>query len=162
MTDTTLTASSIITNPLTWARPARAVVERFGAPVLNLAIRVWMAQVFFSSGLTKIRDWESTLFLFEFEYAVPILPHSLTASLATVFELGMPVLLVAGLFTRFAALPLIAMTLVIQFVLGAANPAYDNVLHFYWLFLLIILVIRGPGALSADHWIAKWIERRAA
>ena len=131
-------------------------------PVLDLALRLWMARVFFSSGLTKIRDWESTLFLFEYEYAVPVLPYSLTATLATAFELVMPVLLVVGFLTRLSALPLIGMTLVIQFVLGAANPAYDNVLHFYWLFLLATIVVRGPGLISADHFVGKWFAHRCA
>ncbi len=129
-------------------------LERYGAPILDVAVRLWIARVFLLSGLTKIKDWESTLFLFEYEYAVPVLPFELTAFLATAFELGAPVLLVFGLMTRLAALPLLAMTLVIQFALGAANPAYDNMQHFYWMFLLAALILRGAGPLSVDRLLA--------
>ena len=69
----------------------------------------------------------------------------------------MPVFLVLGLASRLAALPLIGMTLVIQFVL-AADPAYDNVEHFYWLFLLGMIVIRGPGVLSLDYLIKRKVS----
>ena len=131
------------------------VLEHYGAPILDLAGRLWIARVFFLSGLTKIKDWEGTLFLFEYEYAVPVLPFELTAFLATAFELGAPVLLVLGLTTRLAALPLLVMTLVIQFVLGAANPAYDNIQHVYWMFLLAALILRGAGPLSVDRLLAR-------
>ena len=67
----------------------------------------------------------------------------------------MPVLLVIGLATRFAAVPLLAMALVIQFVLGASNPAYDHITHYYWMILLTVIIIRGPGPLSIDHLIGR-------
>jgi len=134
------------------------LIEAWAAPVLQLAIRLWIARVFFNSGLTKIQDWDATLFLFQEEYRVPLLPTSVAALMGTTFELAMPVLLVVGLATRLAALPLIGMSLVIQFVLGATNPAYDNVEHFYWLFLLLVIAIRGPGPLSVDHLLSRWIS----
>ena len=126
------------------------LIERFATPVLDLAIRLWMARVFFNSGLVKIRDWESTIYLFQEEYRVPVLPPEVAALIGTTFELGMPIFLTLGLFARAAALPLIGMSLVIQFVLGGRSPDYDNVEHFYWLFLLAVIVIRGPGLLSVD------------
>jgi putative oxidoreductase len=135
-------------------------IETWGAPILQLAIRLWIARVFFNSGLTKIQDWDATLFLFQEEYRVPLLPTSVAALMGTTFELAMPVLLVVGLATRLAALPLIGMSLVIQFVLGASNPTYDNTEHFYWLFLLLVIAIRGPGALSLDHLLSRWIGSR--
>ncbi|MGP1396410.1 MAG: DoxX family protein [Inquilinaceae bacterium] len=130
-------------------------IETWLAPILLLAMRVWIARVFFNSGLTKLDSWENTKFLFQYEYAVPILPFEVTAVLATMFELGMPVLLVLGLLSRLAVLPLLAMSLVIQFVLGAANPAYDNVEHFYWMFLLGAIFVFGPGRISVDHLISR-------
>ncbi len=132
---------------------ARALAHKWIEPVLALGLRLWMAQVFFSSGLTKIASWENTVFLFEFEYQVPVLPPVLAAGFATAFELAMPVLLVAGFTTRLAALPLLAMALVIQFALGAANPAFDNIAHYYWMILLIVIAVRGPGPLSLDHFV---------
>lgn len=144
----------------TTVRRAVGLIEAWAAPVLQLAIRLWIARVFFNSGLTKIQDWDATLFLFQEEYRVPLLPTSVAALMGTTFELAMPVLLVVGLATRLAALPLIGMSLVIQFVLGATNPAYDNVEHFYWLFLLLAIAIRGPGAISLDHLLSRWIDSR--
>jgi putative oxidoreductase len=140
-------------------RRATALLEFWAAPVLQFAIRLWIARVFFLSGLTKIADWNATLFLFQEEYKVPLLPVPVAALLGTTFELGMPVLLVAGLATRCAALPLLGMSLVIQFVLGAGNPDYDNTEHYYWMFLLLVIVIRGPGPLSLDHLLSRWIGR---
>ena len=131
------------------------VLGTWGGPVIDLVVRLWMAQVFFISGLQKIGDWPATLFLFEHEYRVPILPHGLAAVLGTGFELAMPVLLVLGLFTRLAALPLLVMALVIQFVLGAASPDYDDAEHFFWMILLALIIVKGPGPISLDHWLGK-------
>ncbi|MCW5626330.1 MAG: DoxX family protein, partial [Burkholderiales bacterium] len=74
-----------------------------GASVLDLGIRLYVAQVFFLAGLTKIRDWETTLFLFEDEYHVPLLSPPIAAALGTFGELVFPVLLAVGLGSRFAA-----------------------------------------------------------
>ncbi|MBM3516364.1 MAG: DoxX family protein [Alphaproteobacteria bacterium] len=142
-------------DPINLVRGAIAALETWVAPLVDLAVRLWIARVFFNSGLAKIDDWNSTIFLFELEYQVPILPPAAAATLATIIELGMPVLLILGLFARLAALPLLGMALVIQFVLGASNPAYDHVEHFYWMLLLLIIIVRGAGALSLDRLLAR-------
>ena len=128
-------------------------LDRYIGPLLDLAVRLWIADVFFQSGRTKLADWAITVSLFEDDYKVPLLPPEVAAVFGTTFELGMPVFLTLGLASRLAALPLIAMTCVIQFVLGGANPDYDSVEHFYWLFLLGMIVIKGPGPISLDHLI---------
>jgi putative oxidoreductase len=128
-------------------------------PLFDLFIRLWIAKVFFWSGLTKLDDWNSTLFLFEAEYQVPILPVPVAAFLGTTFELVCPILLAVGLASRLAALPLLAMALVIQFVLGAANPAFYHVQHYYWMILLVAIVLRGAGPISLDHAIGKRLAR---
>jgi putative oxidoreductase len=116
--------------------------------VLFLA-RLWLAKVFFMAGLTKIDSWESTLLLFEHEYAVPFLPVAFAAFSATFFELVVPPLLVLGLFTRFAAIPLLVMTAVIEFT-------YNSYLeHTYWALLFGILITYGAGRLSLDHLVAQ-------
>lgn len=134
-------------------------LNAWGAPLLQLAMRLWIARVFFNSGLTKIQDWDTTVLLFESEYQVPLLPPEIAALLGTTFELAMPVLLVMGLMSRLAALPLLGMSLVIQFALGAVNPTYDSVEHFYWMFLLLAIVVHGPGRLSLDHMIRNRLAR---
>jgi len=126
-------------------------LERLALPVFTLAVRVWVSLIFFRSGLQKMADWDATLFLFQEEYNLPILEPKLAAILATAFELGMPVMLVLGLAARISALPLLAITFVIQFVLASSNSTYLNVEHYYWIFLLSFIVIYGPGKLSMDY-----------
>ena len=123
--------------------------------VLDLAIRVYMADVFFRSGLAKIRNWDGTRYLFENEYRVPLLPPELAAWLGTFAELFFPPLLVLGLAARFAALSLSVVNIVavVAFwrVLGENEAARMS--HFYWGLLLLVTLCHGPGKLSLDHWI---------
>lgn len=122
--------------------------EWLQAPLL-FAIRITIARVFFYSGLTKIESWDSTLALFEYEYQVPVIPVELAATLATTAEIACPVLLVLGLGTRFAAIPLLAITAVIQFTY------LESIEHAYWALLLLTIISFGPKAWSLDHWIKK-------
>ncbi|MEK9968118.1 MAG: DoxX family membrane protein, partial [Ferrovibrio sp.] len=118
--------------------------NRFAAAPYLLFIRLWMAEIFWNSGLTKIASWDTTVLLFAEEYKVPLLPPELAAVLGTATELSMPVLLALGLCTRVAALPLMAMTLVIQFTY------LDKAEHWLWLLSLAVLATRGGGFLSLD------------
>ncbi len=122
----------------------------FVQSVALLAARIWVAKVFFYSGLTKIKTWDSTLTLFEYEYAVPVLPTEVAAYMATAGELILPVLLVFGLFTPVAALGLFIMTLVIEFLVYPGTTE-----HYYWMLLLGILMTHGSGKLGLDHFIKK-------
>jgi putative oxidoreductase len=117
--------------------------------VVLIFVRFWMAKVFFMAGLTKIDNWESTLSLFEYEYAVPFLSVAVAALSATIFELTMPVLIILGLFTRLAALPLLVMTAVIEFTYGSFPE------HAYWALLLGVLMTFGAGKFSIDQYFMK-------
>ena len=75
----------------------------YTTPVILLAMRLLVAEAFFRAGQTKIANWGSTLYLFEEEYSVPLLPYELAAYLATATELIIPVLLVFGFLARPAA-----------------------------------------------------------
>jgi putative oxidoreductase len=124
------------------------------APGVDLAVRFYIAWVFFKSGLLKIQSWESTLALFEYEYAVPLLPPHLAAVFGTAAELGLPVLLALGLAGRFAALALF----VFNIVAVISYPDLSDVgrqHHFYWGALLAMLAVHGPGLLSADGWLTR-------
>ena len=125
-----------------------AGLDRFGDVVL-LAVRGMMAKVFFLSGLTKIEDWSNTLFLFTEEYHVPLIPPSLAAAMSTAVELSCPVLLVLGLGTRLATLPMLAMTAVIEFTY------LDHTDHYFWALLLGVLLCFGPGRLSIDYVVRR-------
>lgn len=123
------------------------------SPAVDLAIRLYIAWVFFKSGLLKIQSWESTLALFEYEFAVPLLSPAVAAYLGTAAELGLPVLLALGLAGRFAALALFAFNVIAVI----SYPDLSDVgrqHHLYWGMLLAMLAVHGPGRLSADGWLA--------
>jgi putative oxidoreductase len=125
---------------------------QFLAPLLDLGIRLYIANVFFKSGLTKIANWNSTLALFENEYAVPLLPSNVAAYLGTAVELGIPVLLLLGLGTRFAAIVLFVFNIVALTSYPDLSEA-GREQHMLWGLLMLVTVFHGPGKLSLDHWI---------
>jgi putative oxidoreductase len=136
------------------ARRAIAALESL-QPLALLAARLYVAQVFFLSGLTKIRDWDTTLALFADEYHVPLLPTELAAVLGTGGELVLPVLLALGLFGRFAALGLFIVNAVAVLSLADIAPAALQQ-HQFWGSLLVGLILWGPGRWSLD---AHFVER---
>ena len=121
----------------------------YSQPVVLLAARFYVAWVFFASGLTKINDWETTLLLFEYEYAVPLLSPVVAAWLGTVGELLFPVLLALGLLSRFSAIALSIVNIVAVISLSEIAPAAYN-LHLIWGGLLAAVICFGPGKLSTD------------
>lgn len=123
-------------------------------PLAQLAARLYVAKVFFWSGLTKLRDWETTVALFTDEYKVPLLSPELAALLGTFGELAFPVLLVLGLAGRFAALGLFVVNAVAVISLQEIpEPALMQ--HLFWGSLLIGLLLWGPGRWSLDHLLFK-------
>jgi putative oxidoreductase len=119
--------------------------------LLALPLRFAVATVFWDSGTTKLANWDATLQLFEDEYKVPLLPPDIAAHVGASIELTTPVLLVLGLLTRPAALVLLGMTTVIEvFVYPQAWPT-----HIQWAAMLLVLLCRGGGALSVDHWLRR-------
>ena len=130
-----------------------AWVERL-IPILDIALRIWVARVFFLSGLTKIQTWDSTLMLFEYEYAVPVIPFELAAYMATAGELILPVLIVLGLFTRFGLAGLFVLNLVAAISYPDISPAGIQQ-HTMWGLMMIVLVVHGPKLFSVDRWLDK-------
>lgn len=119
-------------------------------PVALLAARFYVAWAFFASGLTKLRDWESTLMLFEYEYQVPVLPFELAAYLGTAAEIVLPLLLIAGLTSRFSALGLFFVNIVAVISLEEIAPvAYAE--HVLWGVLLALVVIFNGGRFALDR-----------
>jgi putative oxidoreductase len=126
-------------------------LERVPFGLCQLLFRLAVAGVFFRAGLAKFTSWEPTVALFRDEYRVPVLSPEIAAALATTFELGCSVLLVVGLATRPATLPLLGMIAVIQlFVYPSAWPE-----HLTWASILLCLLTRGAGPLALDHLIAR-------
>jgi len=124
------------------------------APLGNLALRLWVANVFFKSGLTKIKSWDSTMYLFEYEYAVPLLPPETAAMLGAAAELALPVLLVLGLAGRFGAIALFLFNIIAVISYPDLNAAGIRD-HQVWGVMLLIPMLMGPGKLSIDHFINK-------
>lgn len=127
-------------------------------PAAALAARLYVGQAFFLSGLTKIRDWDTTLALFMDEYKVPLLPPVLAAVMGTAGELLLPVLLVLGLGGRFAALGLFVVNVVAVASLQEIAPAALQQ-HVFWGALLAGLAIYGPGAWSLERLLWARITR---
>ncbi len=142
------------------ARPVVTVLNKsirgLGAmtPLLDLGLRLWVARVFWNSGMTKIQSWDTTLMLFEYEYAVPVIPFELAAYLATAGELIAPVLLVFGLGARFGALALFVLNYVAMISYPDINPAGVKD-HLLWGTMLAVTFFHGPGKLSIDHLIKR-------
>lgn len=154
-----MTAHASVPAALGWqARVAslRAGLERFPLAILQFLFRISIAAVFWNSGLTKIASWQTTVALFRDEYKVPILPPELAAVLGASVELTCPVLLVLGLATRLATLPMLGMT----FVIEAFVYPEDWIEHLIWASLLLFILTRGPGPIALDRWLAPIVLGR--
>lgn len=138
--------------------------------IIVLVSRLAVASVFWRSVQTKISGWEmfdqsfqfynlssSTFLLFRYEYDLPLLPYRIAAYAGTFAEFFLPILLLLGLATRFAALGLLAVTAVIQFlVFPNAWPT-----HILWFAPLIYILKEGGGTLSLDYLLNKSTAPRA-
>lgn len=148
--------------------PARLVLRADRAvqalqPLQSLALlaaRAYVASVFFRSGLTKLRDWDTTLALFQDEYHVPLLDPAVAAVAGTAGELLLPVLLVLGLGARCAAAGLSVVNLVAVLSLAEiAEAALQG--HVFWGSLLVGVLLWGPGRLSLDAALAPRLRAMA-
>lgn len=139
-------------------RTISALSARLPESFVLLFLRIALAGIFWRSGRTKVAEgtWfeisDTTYFLFESEYSGVPLPSDLAAVAATAAEHIFPVLLVVGLFTRFSALALLGMTLVIQ--LFVYPDAWWSV-HMVWLAMQLVLVVRGGGMFSVDYLLTR-------
>ena len=147
---------------------AVALMSRMPHSLIALLGRFAVAGVFWKSGQTKIegleidivegtfqlglpRLSESAVDLFRDEYQLPLLPPELGATLAALGEHALPLLILLGLGTRFAALGLLVMTAVIQLLVYPGAWPTPGV----WAAVLLWLMALGPGAVSLDHWLAR-------
>ncbi|PKF62567.1 hypothetical protein CW745_03860 [Psychromonas sp. psych-6C06] len=124
------------------------------APILLLFTRLWVASIFLKSGYLKVTTWDSTLYLFEEEYQVPLLPWELAAYLGTAAELILPIFMILGLLTRpmAAILFIFNITAVISYPVLWDGGFYD---HQLWGAMILMNVVWGAGAISADHFLKK-------
>jgi putative oxidoreductase len=148
---------------MTLARPLRLPVQLVRQaitalealqPLAQLAARLYVAQAFFASGLTKLHDWDTTLALFADEYHVPLLSPAVAAVAGTAGELGLSLLLALGLAGRFAAAGLSVVNVVAVISLAEIAPAALQQ-HQFWGSLLVGLLLWGPGRWSLDALLLK-------
>ena len=130
------------------------------APLLDLGLRLYLADVFFKSGWTKILSWDSTLYLFNDVYHVPLLPPDVAATMAASAELGLSVLLVLGLLGRFAASGLFILNIVAVISYADLSEAGLNQ-HLSWGILLGVLLILSRGQWSIDALLERWLRKPA-
>ncbi len=137
-----------------------------------LLLRLYVASVFLKSGVQKLSNWESTLFLFEYEYSVPLLPPNIAAILGTGAEIVLPALLILGLFTRLTALGLFVFNIVavlsyaalragdwslitafgfLPTGIGFPTKGFED--HVVWGVMLLAIFAFGAGRASLDHWL---------
>ncbi len=137
-----------------------SLMSRIPHDLIALVARISIGTIFLRSGILKIQGWKSgnTLALFKHEYQLPILPPELAAYMATAAELALPPLLIAGLFTRYAALALLAMTLVIQ--IFVYPNAFDT--HGVWAVSLLYLIKYGAGSLALDRFVEPAMKERSS
>ncbi len=135
---------------------AIAILDRFPLSILQLMFPIAIAAVFWSSGLTKIASWNTTIALFHDEYMVPLLPPEIAAVMSATFELSCSALIVVGLATRLATLPLLGMTFVIEVFV---YPEYWS-MNLMWATVLLFLLTKGPGIFSLDHYARRVLRTK--
>ena len=142
-------------NPDNAAHSTFRALERIPYAIIALAARIFPAAVFWQSGRTKVEGWhisDNAIELFREEYKLPFGDPSVWAYLTTYAEHIFPALLVAGLASRFSALALLVMTMVIEvFVYPDAWPTHGT-----WAACFLLIVARGPGSISVDALIERW------
>lgn len=156
-TDNTQTTNSP-TGIVGFAQHLLHMADRLPHGLIALLARIGIAGIFFRSGQTKVDGFtitDSTFFLFEEEYKVPLIPPEIAAYMATIAEHVFPVLLILGLASRLSALSLLGMTLVIQLFV------YPNLWpdHALWAAALLYIIARGPGSIALDALIARTLGK---
>ncbi len=146
-------------------QPLRCVANAYFSPILDLIIRLYVANLFFKSGWLKLESalngqWDRSVMLFEDIHPVPGIPAEIAAVMGTGSELIFSTFLGLGLFGRLGAAGLLIMTLIIQFGVPAeyeiANPD-----HYFWMMLLGVILVKGPGKISVDALIMKMLAKKA-
>jgi uncharacterized membrane protein YphA (DoxX/SURF4 family) len=138
-----------------WASDATRIAEKTIGPLLDVFIRLWLAGIFWASGMVKPQNWTIALYLSAHEYPVSWLDPATAAWLGEAIEIVGPPLLVFGLATRFAALPMLILSLVIQF----SYQALDQ--HLFWAILFGWFAVKGAGPISLDALIGRGIAATA-
>ncbi len=121
------------------------ILDKYVSHILLFTLRLMIANIFWKSGLTKTGNIDSTILLFKYEYAVPLINPIFAAYSTTFFEIICSIMIAFGILTRISILPLIAITLVIQFFV----LQHDQ--HFHWLIMMITVFTFGAGKICLGN-----------
>lgn len=124
-------------------------------PWIDLAIRIYLAQIYWVSGILKVLDWDQALILAADQAPAGWLAPVTAAYIGAIIQLIAPVLLAFGLLTRFAALPMALLAITVEFTY-LSTPV-----HHYWALLFGWYVVMGAGPLSIDHLLARGVSDSA-
>jgi putative oxidoreductase len=116
-----------------------------------LAVPFWKSGILKWAGFLKLSDTAITLFTDEFMLHLPGGPYhypvpAVMAFLSGCGEITFPVLLVLGFATRFAALGLLFMTIIVELTVPDGWPV-----HITWAAMALGIMAWGPGRISIDH-----------
>ena len=129
------------------------------SPGFLLALRFYVAMVFFKSGLTKLMDFSTTIALFENEYKVPVVSPVLAAYSGTAAEIILPAFFLLGLLSRPTALAFF----VFNYVACVSYPDISEAGikdHMLWGTMMLVVLFFGPGRFAADHWFKARLVKR--
>jgi putative oxidoreductase len=153
-------------------RRGRAVALKLAGALAFLApliTRLVMGQVFYQTGSGKIENFANTVSFFT-ELGIP-LPEA-NAFFVSRLEFWGGLLLLVGLATRLVALGL-ASTMVVALLTadrasflealrGTGDSGLTDVVPFVYLLFLGWLVLAGPGVVSLDALVARWLDRTSS
>jgi NADH dehydrogenase/putative oxidoreductase len=125
------------------------LLERSTGPIVDLLIRLWLAKVFFVSGVLKIFGVSVEPYLSHVAYPVPWVEPLSPTYLGAALQMTIPILLALGLATRWAALYMLILVLVVQLNYLPLDINLYSAVLFGW------LVVCGAGSLSLDHLLAR-------
>ncbi len=146
---------SILPTLIAWNADAFGLLRRVCWPLLDLGFRIWLAQQFFVSGVLKVTHWETALELAAHEYPVSWMGPTAAAYTGAAIEVIAPIFLASGLLTRYAAIALLVLSLVIQF----SYQPFDNQL--FWIALFGWYATAGAGSISLDHLLRRGLADSA-
>lgn len=137
--------------------PLRIVLDKVISPCFDLGIRLYIAAIFFKSGLERLYDylhygWEDQIAMFVKLHPIPGLEPEIAAMITMISELALSPLLLIGLFTRFAMTGIAIMALMMYWYYE------DSYLYVLWMVLAVISFVKGPGVLSADYLLLRWVR----
>ena len=137
--------------------PLRLAAEKIASPCLDLGIRLYIAAIFFKSGLERFHDywhygWDDQVAMFVQVHPIPGLEPGIAAMITVIAELILSPLLVLGMFTRFAMMGIFIMALMMYWY------HEESYLYVLWMVLATISFIKGPGIFSADYLLLKWVR----